>query len=78
MQTLDIRAEEIHITTKISAKEIELLRVAMGMCVGGPGKNPIERAAWAFFTGEFWQYIDGMDKQLNREPVAADVMGAGD
>ena len=64
-QTLDIRAEEIHVVLKVSAKEIGMLRTAMGMCEGGPGKSPEEQTAWEYFKDNFWSYIAEMDKKLN-------------
>lgn len=63
-ETIDVRAEMIHVLVKITAKEIEFLKTAMNMCVGGPGNTPEEKEAWKYFVGPFWEYIVKTDTDL--------------
>ncbi|MFZ3044703.1 MAG: hypothetical protein WA151_02215 [Desulfatirhabdiaceae bacterium] len=53
----------------ILASDLKLLHKAMNLCTNAaPLKNDEEKAAWAYFTGSFYAFLDEAIKDMSGGP----------
>jgi len=53
----------------ILASDLRLIHKAMGLCSNdGPLRNDEERAAWEYFAGPFYEFLDQTIKDIDNGP----------